>query len=112
MAGKSGQTESEIEFTLTIISELISARESRRFCACAGPCQPIQTYSVFNYTVSRPTKLAEKVTVPEMPNSMLSILLVLLQDGFLETEEHTVAKGSMAHVKKKEIWDILESPSQ
>jgi len=91
---------------------LTSARESRRFCACAGPCQPIQTYSVFNYTISRLTKLAKKVTVPEMPNSMLSILLVLLQDGFLETEGHTVAKGSVAHVMKKDIWVVLESPSQ
>jgi len=52
------------------------------------------------------------MTVPEMPNSMLSILLILLQDGFFETKEHKVAKGSVAHVKKKEIWDILESPSQ
>jgi hypothetical protein len=97
---------------LTVISELISARVSRRFCACAGPCQPIQTCSVFNYTISRPTKLAKEVTVPEMPNSMLSIWLVLLQDGFLETKGHAVATGSVAHVKEKEIWDILESPSQ
>jgi hypothetical protein len=77
-------------------------------------CRSLSTHtnSVFNYTISRPTKLAEEVTVPGMPNSMLSILLVLLQDGFLETEGHTVTKGSVAHVKKKEIWDILESPSQ
>jgi hypothetical protein len=75
---------------------------------------PVNPYKhvQFSITPYQGLQIAEEVTVPEMPNSMLSILLVLLQDGFLETKGHTVTKGSVAHVKKKEIWDILESPSQ